>query len=139
MARPRRIDQITEKRDDICEERIVHADAVREARATLPASTEIAGLSSIFSVLADPTRLRIIASLREHEMCVCDLAAVVGQSESAISHQLRVLREQNLVRSRRDGRRKYYALVDRHVSDLFCLALAHVSHGDEPMHEGGAQ
>lgn len=128
MARPRKIDQITESRDDICEERIVHVGAVRDARKSLPSTGQVGGLSAVFSVMADPTRLRIIASLRQHEMCVCDLAAVVGQSESAVSHQLRVLREQNLVRSRKDGRRKYYALDDEHVADLFGLALAHVDH-----------
>lgn len=118
----------------MCEERIVHVDAVRDARAVLPAPEQVGALSAVFSVLGDPTRLRIISSLREREMCVCDLAAVVGQSESAVSHQLRVLREQNLVVSRKDGRRRYYALDDTHVADLFGLALAHVSHG----HEEGA-
>jgi ArsR family transcriptional regulator, lead/cadmium/zinc/bismuth-responsive transcriptional repressor len=134
VARPRKIDQITESRDDVCEERIVHVEAVRDARSALPSAGEVAGLSAIFSVLGDPTRLRIIASLRAREMCVCDLAAVVGQSESAVSHQLRVLREQNLVSSRKEGRRRYYALDDRHVAALFAMALAHVSHtGSEPM------
>jgi ArsR family transcriptional regulator, lead/cadmium/zinc/bismuth-responsive transcriptional repressor len=128
MARPRKIDQLTESRDDVCEERIVHMDAVRVARATLPPVEQVGALSGVFSVLADPTRLRIIASLREGELCVCDLAAVVGQSESAVSHQLRVLRQHNLVRSRKDGRRKYYALDDRHVAGLFGLALEHVAH-----------
>ena len=128
MARPRKIDQLTESRDDVCEERIVHVDAVRSARVTLPPVEQVGALSGVFSVLADPTRLRIIASLREGELCVCDLAAVVGQSESAVSHQLRVLREHNLVRSRKDGRRKYYALNDRHVAGLFGLALEHVAH-----------
>jgi ArsR family transcriptional regulator len=128
MARPRKIDQLTDNRDDVCEERIVHVDAVRDARATLPPVAQIGALSSVFSVLADPTRLRIIASLRTGELCVCDLAAVVGQSESAVSHQLRMLREQNLVRTRKDGRRKYYALDDRHVAGLIGLALEHVAH-----------
>lgn len=130
MARPSKIDQLSENRDDVCEDRILHIEDVRAAKASLPPVDQVAALSTTFSVLADPTRLRIIASLREREMCVCDLAAVVGQSESAISHQLRVLREQNLVSSRKDGRRRYYALVDRHVLDLFGIGLAHVSHGE---------
>lgn len=136
MPRPRRIDQITESRDDVCDERIVHVQAVRDARAALPSIGEVGNVSGIFSVLADPTRLRIIAALREHEMCVCDLAAVVGQSESAVSHQLRVLREQNLVTSRKDGRRRYYALEDRHVADLYGLALAHVTHAGDDARQG---
>lgn len=131
MPRPRRIDQIMESREDVCEDRVVHVDVVREARAALPVVDEVSGLSTIFSVLSDPTRLRIISSLVQHEMCVCDLAAVVGQSESAVSHQLKVLRQHNLVRSRRDGRRRYYALDDEHVADLYRLALVHVTHREK--------
>lgn len=130
MARPRKIDQIAESQEIACQERIVHIDAVRESRAAMPPVDQIASLSGMFSVLADPTRLRIIAALREHEMCVCDLAAVVGQSESAVSHQLRVLREQNLVRARKNGRRRYYVLDDEHVEDVIRMALAHVAHED---------
>ena len=128
MARPRRIDQIAEDRDDVCEERIVHVDAVREARAAMPSVDDVASLFGMFSILADPTRLRIIAALRGREMCVCDLAAAVGQSESAVSHQLRVLREHSLVRARKNGRRRYYVLDDQHVEDVIGMALAHVSH-----------
>lgn len=130
VARPRRIDQITESRDDACDERVVHVDAVREARAGMPSAHEVASLSAMFSILSDPTRLRIIAALRGREMCVCDLAASVGQSESAVSHQLRMLREQNLVRARKNGRRRYYVLDDQHVDDVIGMALAHVAHED---------
>ncbi|HLU34540.1 MAG TPA: metalloregulator ArsR/SmtB family transcription factor [Thermomicrobiales bacterium] len=130
MARPRKIDQITESRDDACEDRIVHVDAVREARVGMPSAHEVASLSAMFSILGDPTRLRIIAALRGREMCVCDIAASVGQSESAVSHQLRVLREQNLVRARKNGRRRYYVLDDEHVEDVIRMALAHVAHED---------
>lgn len=128
MARPKRIDQITEYRDDICEERIVHVDAVLNARGQLPGFTQVGRVSTLLSLMADPTRARIIAALRPGELCVCDLAAVVGQSESAISHQLRVLRENNLVHSRKEGRRKYYGLADDHVAEIFGMALAHVDH-----------
>ncbi len=79
--------------------------------------------------------LRIVAALRNGELCVCDIAAVVGQSESAISHQLRHLREQRIVRDRRDGRRRYYSLDDEHVRSLLDLAISHVEHA-APAREG---
>ena len=78
--------------------------------------------------MGDPTRLRLVAALAGRELCVCDLAATVGLSESAVSHQLRLLRARGLVRSRRDGRLVYYALDDDHVAALYAIALEHVAH-----------
>lgn len=134
MARPRRTDQLNDAADLVCEERLVHVDAVRGARATLPSGAALAGLADLFAALGDPTRLRIVAALAAQELCVCDLAATVGQSESAVSHHLRLLRSLGLVRARRDGRRVYYAPDDGHVAVLYGEALDHVAHrapGDE--------
>lgn len=128
MARPRKVDQLADVDDLVCEERVVHVDAVRDARRDLPAPRTVVGLVELFSALGDPTRLRIVSSLAARELCVCDIAAAIGQSESAVSHQLRLLRNLGLVRSRREGRRVYYALDDEHVSALYAQAIDHVGH-----------
>jgi ArsR family transcriptional regulator, lead/cadmium/zinc/bismuth-responsive transcriptional repressor len=129
VPRPRKVDQLADITDLTCPDRVVHVDAVRRARAALPIGSSLAGVADIFAALADPTRLRIVAALAAGELCVCDLAATVGQSESAISHQLRVLRGLGLVRPRRDGRLVYYSLDDSHVTALYNQALDHVAHG----------
>lgn len=128
MPRPRRSDRLNDTLDALCEENVVHIQSVRAARRHLPRQPAIAGMSDLFSAMADPTRLRIIAALSSQELCVCDLAATVGLSESAVSHQLRLLRRLELVRSRREGRLVYYLLDDDHVSVLFGQALEHISH-----------
>ncbi len=92
----------------------------------LPTSTRLADL---FSALSDPTRLRIISALLDEEMNVGEIAARLGMTESAVSHQLRGLRQMRLVRSRKEGRQVFYALDDDHVSKLYRLGLDHVEHG----------
>lgn len=128
MARPRKVDQLAAIVDEICDDRIVHVAEVRAARQELPAPRTVEGLAELFTALGDPSRLRIVAALSSHELCVCDLAAAVGQTESAVSHHLRQLRILGLVRSRRDGRLVYYALDDDHVAILYGQALDHVGH-----------
>jgi ArsR family transcriptional regulator, lead/cadmium/zinc/bismuth-responsive transcriptional repressor len=86
-------------------------------------------LADLFSALSDPTRLRIISILLDGELNVGDLAAKLNMTESAVSHQLRGLRQLRLVRSRKDGRQVYYALDDEHVARLYRLGLDHVEHG----------
>lgn len=129
MARPRRQDQLREPDAlPVCPEQIVHVDAVRDTRERLPSSAAIAGASELLAAMGDPTRLRIVAALSIRELCVCDLAATLGLSQSAVSHQLRLLRQLGIVRFRREGRLIYYALDDGHVSVLFDQALDHVQH-----------
>ena len=131
MARPKRAEQLTSNGSPPCGERIVHVEAVREARSVLPEGATLGELADLFGALADPTRMRMVAALHGRELCVCDLAAAVGQSESAVSHHLRLLRDRGLVRYRRDGRRTYYALDDGHVSAIYAQALDHVGHASE--------
>jgi ArsR family transcriptional regulator len=88
-----------------------------------------AHLADLFSALSDPTRLRIISVLLESEMNVGDIAAQLGMTESAVSHQLRGLRQMRLIRSRKEGRQVFYALDDDHVAKLYRLGLDHVEHG----------
>jgi ArsR family transcriptional regulator len=85
-------------------------------------------LADIFQVMGDPSRLRIISLLNQGEMCVCDIANAMGMSQSAISHQLRVLRMAKLVKYRKDGRIAYYSLDDDHVVKLFTQGLNHMGH-----------
>ncbi len=133
MARPSKAEQLRQREttDSICEEQIVHVDAVRAVRASLPAASDIGVTSGLFAALGDPTRLRLMAALATHPLCVCDLAATLGMTQSAVSHQLRVLRQHGLVKSQRDGRRVYYDLDDDHVATLVSQALAHGRHAGE--------
>ena len=111
---------------DFCGVRVVHLDRVDRARNETLDENRIERLSRIFKALGDPSRLRIVMALRSGEMCVCDLAAFAGISESAVSHQLRRLRDLALVRRRRDGQILYYCLDDDHVDDLLAVAVAHL-------------
>lgn len=113
---------------DACAVRVVDARRVAAVAETMPGEADVAGLADVFALLADPGRLKILAALLEGEMCVCDLAAVCGQSESAASRALRLLRAHRVVRVRRAGRMAYYRLDDAHVRMLLDLALAHTGH-----------
>ncbi len=101
-------------------------DALVEARAALCSEDELTIIADTFQILANPTRLQIVRVLARRELCVGDLAAVVGASPSAVSHHLRQLRQMRLVRHRRDGKLTYYTLDDEHVAGLFELGLEHV-------------
>ena len=96
-----------------------------DVQTTLPDATVVA-LAEIFKALGDATRVRMLDALSRSEVCVCDLAAMLGLTESAVSHQLRFLRSLRLVRSRRDGRHIYYSLADQHIVKLFEQGLEHV-------------
>lgn len=95
-------------------------------RARLVSEATAEELAETFRVLGDPTRVRLIDALSAGDLCVCDLAAAVGLSESAVSHQLRLLRAMRLVRARRAGRLVYYAIDDGHILDLFVQGRRHV-------------
>ena len=109
-----------------CRVRVVHLDRVNRARTEAIPESEMERLALTFKVLGDPTRLKIFVALSGGEMCVCDLAAYLGLSESAVSHQLRRMREQALVKPRREGQVLYYALDDGHVAELLRLGFEHV-------------
>lgn len=111
-----------------CFARLVDADKVEAVRSRMPGDADVADLAVIFGLLSDPGRVRILIALLEGEMCVCDLAATTGLSESGVSHALRLLRGPRVVEVRRSGRMAYYSLADSHVRMLLDLGLTHVGH-----------
>jgi ArsR family transcriptional regulator len=111
---------------DACDVIQIDLNRVRRLRAALVDPDTVGGLADIFRALGDPTRVRILDVLSHGELCVCDLAAVLSLSQSAVSHQLRLLRGLRIVRARREGRMVFYALDDRHVTDLLGEGLKHV-------------
>jgi DNA-binding transcriptional ArsR family regulator len=112
--------------EDGCLVRIVHLDRVAQARGDAIPERELERLVLVYKALADSTRLRMVMALKRGEMCVCDLAALLGLSESAVSHQIRRLKDLALVKSRREGQILYYSLDDHHVSELIQVGLDHV-------------
>ena len=111
-----------------CAVRLVDADRVEAVRSRMPQDPDVTDLAVIFGLLSDPGRVRILIALLEGEMCVCDLAATTGLSESGVSHALRLLRGPRVVQVRRAGRMAYYSLADSHVRMLLDLGLTHVGH-----------
>lgn len=111
-----------------CQVKMVHLNRVRQAREEEPASPELGRLADLYKAMGDPNRLRILLALRGGEMCVCDLAALTGVSDSAVSHALRRLKDLALVKNRRDGQMLYYSLDDHHVSQLLAASLEHLHH-----------
>ncbi len=105
---------------------VIHKDIVDEVKESMPREDETSRLASFFKVFGDETRLKILWAIDRHEMCVCDLAALLGMTKSAVSHQLRLLREENLVRTRRDGKVIFYQLSDSHVTQVFEKAVEHI-------------
>jgi len=112
---------------DICEVFRVDAEAVARARSTMVSDAVAGRLAESFAVLGDATRVKLISALMSSELCVCDLAALLNLSQSAVSHQLRLLRAMRLVKYRREGRMVYYSLDDEHIEALFTQGLDHVA------------
>ena len=113
-------------KEEGCFVRMIHPKKVERARADAIPEHDLESLVRTYKALSDPTRLRILYALKEQEMCVCDLAAYLGISESAVSHQMSKLKDLALVRNRREGQVLYYFINDYHVSDLIRLSLEHI-------------
>ena len=112
--------------DELCDLHLVQEDAVRVALAERSDPEALTFLADTFQILSNPTRLQIVDALVDRELCVCDLAAVVDASQSAVSHHLRQLRQMRIVRYRREGRMAYYRLDDDHIASLLRIGLEHV-------------
>jgi ArsR family transcriptional regulator len=113
---------------ETCQDSFTDEDKVREAQAHMIDDLTATRVAQLFKALSDPSRVRIISLLAHSELCVHDLAETLGMSQSAVSHQLRSLREMRLVRYRKHGRHVYYQLDDEHIATLFQGGLEHVSH-----------
>ncbi len=116
----------TETQNDVCEVLYVDEPRVKAVAAQMPADETVRAVADIFKVLSDPTRVKIVFALSRAELCVCDLAALLGLSVSAVSHQLRLLRNLGLVKYRKAGRLAYYSLNDDHTEQLLHDVLKHV-------------
>lgn len=112
--------------DEKCEVTLIHEDNVKKAINELPDDELIVDLSDMFKIFGDQTRVKILMALESGELCVCDIAAVMNMSQSAISHQLRVLKQSNIVKTRRQGKVVYYSISDDHVKEIFDIAMVHV-------------
>ena len=119
-------ERMEERKDEICEGCEVHEDLLKIVNETLPEETELYDLAELFKVFGDSTRIRILFVLFEAEVCVCDLAKVLNMTQSAISHQLRILKQNKLVKNRREGKSIFYSLADDHVRTIINQGRDHI-------------
>ena len=110
-----------------CEGVHVHAEALRRVRERIPCEDALIDLSELFKVFGDSTRIRILCALLESELCVCDIAKLLGMTLSAISHQLRILRAAKLVEFRKEGKTVFYSLADDHVHTILAVGIEHIN------------
>ena len=115
------------RNENTCDCNVVHEESIEHVRNEIASAEELAKMTKLYKVFGDSTRLNILAALNCHEMCVCDLAVLMNMTKSATSHQLRILRENNLVRFEKVGKHSYYSLADEHVRDILDIALDHVN------------
>ena len=109
-----------------CEQEEYHEDRVAAVKEDLPADEVLYDLAELFKMFADSTRVKILYALFESELCVCDIAELLGMSQSAISHQLRVIKQAKLIKNRRDGKTIFYSLADEHVKTIIGMAKEHL-------------
>ena len=107
---------------------VIHSDIVEKVKKEMTNEEVLTKAAKFFKIFGDPTRMKIISALDINEMCVCDLAVLLNMTKSAISHQLRTLKEANLVKFRRDGKVVFYSLSDNHVKAIYEIGLEHISH-----------
>lgn len=112
---------------DKCDCSVIHEDIVNNVKGKMPDEENLYDLAELFKVFGDTTRIKILWALAESEMCVCDIAVLLNMTQSAISHQLRVLKQARLVRNRKDGKIVFYSLDDAHVKQIFDQGLIHIN------------
>jgi len=116
------------RKEDRCEVRVIDAEKVKKISETLIGGLEATQLADVFDALSDPTRLRIVSAIAAAgEVCVCDIAGSLGMTQSAISHQLRLLRTTGILKNRKQGRMVYYSLASEHIGKIFAEAVAHIA------------
>ena len=112
--------------EEICENTVIHEDTVKNVKEKMPEDGLIYDIAELFKVFADSTRMKIIYALMEEELCVCDIANIVQTTQSAISHQLRVLKQAKLVKFKKVGKTVYYSLDDDHVRTILSMGMEHI-------------
>lgn len=117
---------IDDKHADCCDESVIHSELIHMVTEDMPEEEDLYDLAELFKVFGDTTRIKILYTLFKQEMCVCDIAEVLAMSQSAISHQLRVLKQAKLVRSKREGKQIIYSLDDDHIGKIISMGLEHV-------------
>lgn len=111
---------------ECCEDNVIHPALLKIVNEKMPEETELYDLAELFKMFGDSTRIRILFVLSEAEVCVCDLAEALNMTQSAISHQLKILKQSKLVKNRRDGKSIFYSLADEHVKSILELGLEHI-------------
>ena len=109
-----------------CQDEVVHSDILNTVRAQLPPEELLYDLAELFKIFGDSTRIKILYALLEHELCVCDIASLLDVSQSAVSHQLRVLKASKLVKFHREGKTVFYSLADDHVLRILSQGMEHI-------------
>ena len=115
---------------EVCEMECEHKEVIEKVSVCMPKESVIYDVAELFKVFGDSTRTKILTALFESEMCVCDIGKLLGMTKSAISHQLRVLRQSKLVKARKSGKEVFYSLADNHVKTIFKMAIDHVRGND---------
>lgn len=111
---------------ECCDVTCVHNDMIQKVKEMMPEEGLLHELADFYKVFGDATRVKILCVLLQSEMCVCDLAELLGMTQSAISHQLRVLKQMKLVKNRRDGKTVYYSLADGHIQNIISQGMEHI-------------
>ncbi len=115
----------------MCDCNVIHENKVKESKKNMLKLKIITDMSNFFKILGEPTRIKILNTLDNNEMCVCDIANVLNMTKSTISHQLNILRINNIVKYKKVGKEVYYTLDDEHVKEVFEIALSHIGHKGE--------
>jgi DNA-binding transcriptional ArsR family regulator len=119
-------EKATQTVGDACEIQFVDEKKVKRVRRAMKSAEAVTALAETFKILGDPTRIKIAFALSREELCVCDIANLLGVSQSAVSHSLRTLRQMKLVKFRKEGKTAYYALDDEHINNLLDIGFRHV-------------
>ena len=118
--------QNNETAEPICETMIIYTDIIEKVKSDFPADSLVEKMALFYKIFGDSTRIRILCALDKAELCVCDMSALLGMTVSAVSHQLKLLRESDLVKTRRDGKIVYYSLSDEHVQKIIECGMEHI-------------
>ncbi len=110
----------------LCEDNCLHTEHIEIGKKSIPDDDILVTLSELFKVMGDMTRLKLLSALLKNELCVCDLSEIIGMGQSAVSHQLRILRASKVVKYRREGKSILYSIDDEHIGELFRIALEHI-------------